>query len=49
LIFVSGVLFAFWFERSKSLLAPILGHDISGAVEMALVFVMVSWWGALSA
>ena len=48
LIFVSGVLFAFWFERSRSLLAPILGHNISGAVEMGLIFLMVSWWGVLT-
>jgi hypothetical protein len=48
LIFVSGVLFAYWFERSKSLLAPVIGHNLAGATEYALIFIMVSAWGALS-
>lgn len=43
-IFVLGVLFAFWLNKSKSLLAPIVGHNISGLVEYALVFAMVAAW-----
>jgi membrane protease YdiL (CAAX protease family) len=36
--FVLGVLYAYWFEKSKSIVAPILGHNISDATEYALLF-----------
>jgi membrane protease YdiL (CAAX protease family) len=42
--FVLGVVFAYWYERSKSLLAPIIGHNIASFIEQSLVFVMVAAW-----
>jgi hypothetical protein len=42
--FALGVLYAFWFEKSKSLLAPIVGHNISNLVEYLLIFAMVAYW-----
>jgi hypothetical protein len=40
--FVLGVLFAYWFEKSKSLLAPIIGHNAAALTEQALFFVLVA-------
>ncbi len=40
--FVLGIFFAIWFERSKSLLAPIVGHSVARLTEQALVFAMVA-------
>lgn len=40
--FALGVLYAYWFEKSQSLVAPIIGHNLSDGVEYALVFLMVA-------
>ena len=42
--FALGVLYAYWFEKSKSLWAPIVGHNVSDVVEYALIFAMVAMW-----
>jgi membrane protease YdiL (CAAX protease family) len=42
--FVLGVFYAYWFEKSKSLLAPIIGHNVSDVVEYILIFAMVAAW-----
>ena len=42
--FALGVFYAYWFEKSKSLLAPVIGHNISDVVEYILIFGMVSAW-----
>jgi len=42
--FALGVLYAYWREKSGSLLAPIVGHDASDGVEYALLFLMTWAW-----
>ncbi len=42
--FVFGVLLAYWFEKSRSLWAPIVGHSMAELVKIALVFAMVQTW-----
>lgn len=42
--FLFGVLLAYWLEKSKSVLAPIVGHNVSGATEYGLVLLMVTLW-----
>jgi membrane protease YdiL (CAAX protease family) len=42
--FALGVLYAFWLEKSKSVLAPIIGHNVSNLTEYALLFLMVAFW-----
>jgi membrane protease YdiL (CAAX protease family) len=42
--FALGVLYAYWFEKSRSLWAPIVGHNVGDVVEFALVFAMVAMW-----
>jgi hypothetical protein len=42
--FALGVLYAYWFEKSRSLWAPIVGHNVSNLTELILVFVMVAAW-----
>ncbi len=42
--FALGVLYAYWLEKSRSVLAPIIGHNVSDGVEQALLFL----WIALS-
>jgi membrane protease YdiL (CAAX protease family) len=44
--FALGVLYAYWFEKSRSLLAPIVGHNVSNVVEQGLIFAMVAAWGS---
>jgi hypothetical protein len=39
--FVQGVFFAYWFEKSRSLLAPVIGHDICYGIYQVLIFAMV--------
>ncbi|HTQ14241.1 MAG TPA: CPBP family intramembrane glutamic endopeptidase [Rhizomicrobium sp.] len=43
-VFLMGLVYAYWFDRSRSLLAPIVGHGIAGAVQVAAVFGMVLLW-----
>jgi uncharacterized protein len=42
--FVQGVFFAYWFEKSKSLLAPVIGHNACYGVYQALIFAMAAVW-----
>jgi hypothetical protein len=42
--FVFGVFLAYWLEKSTSILAPIIGHNVSGATEYGLVLLMVTLW-----
>jgi hypothetical protein len=42
--FALGVFYAYWLEKSKSVLAPILGHNVSNMTEYALLFLMVAYW-----
>jgi membrane protease YdiL (CAAX protease family) len=41
--FALGVLYAYWLEKSRSLLAPIVGHNVGDGVEQALLFLMVAY------
>jgi len=42
--FAQGVFFAYWFEKSGSLLAHVIGHDICYGVYQALIFAMAAAW-----
>ena len=42
--FALGILYAYWREKSGSLLAPIIGHNVSDGVEYVLMFVMTWLW-----
>jgi hypothetical protein len=39
--FALGVLCAYWPEKSRSVVAPIVGHNVSDFVEYALLFAWV--------
>ena len=39
--FALGVLYAYWLEKSKSVVAPIVGHNLSDVVEYAILFCWV--------
>ena len=39
-----GVFFAYWFEKSKSLLASVIGNSVSGVVGQGIVLMMVAAW-----
>jgi hypothetical protein len=41
--FALGVFYAYWLEKSKSIAAPILGHNVSDFVEYALLFAWVGF------
>jgi uncharacterized protein len=43
-LFVQGVFLAYWFEKSKSLLAPIVGHSVLNVAQQGLIFAMVAAW-----
>jgi uncharacterized protein len=43
--FVQGLFFAYWFEKSKSLFAPVVGHGACFGIYQILVFAMVAAWG----
>lgn len=38
--FALGALYACWLEKSKSIVAPIIGHNVSDVVEAAI---MMAW------
>lgn len=40
--FALGVLYAYWLEKSKSIVAPIVGHNVGDLVEYLLLF---AWLG----
>lgn len=42
--FALGVLYAYWLEKSQSIVAPIIGHNISDVVEYLILF---GWLEAL--
>lgn len=42
--FALGILYAYWREKSGSLLSPIIGHNVSDGVEYALMFLMTWLW-----
>ena len=42
--FALGILYAYWREKSGSLVAPIIGHNASDGVEYVLMFVMTWAW-----
>lgn len=39
-----GILYAYWFEKSRSIVAPIVGHNVSDVVEDGLVFLLAAAW-----
>ena len=39
--FALGVLYAYWLEKSQSILAPIVGHNVGDVVEYAILFLWV--------
>lgn len=39
-----GILYAYWFEKSRSIVAPIMGHNVSDFVEDGLVFLLAAAW-----
>jgi hypothetical protein len=42
--FALGVLYAYWLEKSRSVVAPIVGHNVGDFVEYALLFIWVAWF-----
>jgi len=40
-----GILYAYWYEKSGSLLASIAGHNASDFVEYVLLFILAKRWG----
>lgn len=40
--FALGVLFAYWLEKSRSVLAAIVGHNVSGAILTLLPFILIT-------
>jgi membrane protease YdiL (CAAX protease family) len=42
--FALGVLYAYWFEKSRSVVAPIVGHNVSDVTEYAICFVLIALW-----
>lgn len=42
--FALGILYAYWREKSGSLLAPIVGHNMSDGVEYVLMVLMTWLW-----
>lgn len=41
--FALGVLYAYWLEKSRSVVAPVIGHNVSDVVEYLILF---AWLGA---
>jgi len=39
--FALGVLYAYWLEKSRSVIAPIVGHNVSDVTEYAILFAWV--------
>jgi hypothetical protein len=40
--FLLGVLYAYWLEKSKSVIAPIIGHNVSSVTQYALMLGLVT-------
>jgi hypothetical protein len=43
-VFVFGLFAAYWLEKSKSILAPAIGHNVAFGVKQAVLFAMVAAW-----
>jgi uncharacterized protein len=43
--FLLGVLYAYWLEKSQSIVAPIIGHNVGDGLEYAIVFAWVALAG----
>ncbi len=43
-VLVLGTLYAYWLERSGSLLAPSIGHNAGDVVEWAMTYVLQAMW-----
>jgi len=41
--FALGVLYAYWLEKSRSIVAPIVGHNAGDVVEYGLLFAWIAW------
>jgi len=44
--FALGVLYAYWLEKSRSIVASIVGHNVSDGVEYLIVFTWVGVWSS---
>ncbi len=42
--FALGVLYAYWFEKSRSVLAAIVGHNVGDVAEYMIVFALHAIW-----
>lgn len=42
--FALGVLYAYWFERSRSVLAAIVGHNVGDVAEYLIIFALNALW-----
>jgi hypothetical protein len=42
--FALGILYAYWFEKSRSVVAPIIGHNVSDLVEYVICFTLIALW-----
>lgn len=42
--FALGILYAYWFEKSRSVVAPMVGHNVSDVVEYAICFALIALW-----
>jgi uncharacterized protein len=42
--FMLGVLYAYWLEKSKSVVAPSIGHNVSDGVEYAIMFGWIAFF-----
>ena len=42
--FALGILYAYWREKSGSVLAPIVGHNVSDGLEYVLMLLMTRLW-----
>jgi hypothetical protein len=42
--FALGVLYAYWLEKSRSVVAPTIGHNVSDVVEYAILFAWVAFF-----
>jgi hypothetical protein len=45
-LFVQNLLLAYWFEKSGSLLAPVVGRGVTNIVERCFLFAMVAAWSS---
>jgi uncharacterized protein len=42
--FALGVLYAYWLEKSRSVVAPIIGHNVGDVTEYAILFLWVAFF-----